>query len=267
MHVAWCILLGAVMVFPAQAQQNISATVGLTVLDFDYREYDQQGTQIDRETGILPGVGVGLQFHRGGLMVEADIAGYGNDVSYDGHTQRGRTLQTRTDELIISGVTRTAYTFAHTQHMHFAIKGMLGLRYWQRNIRSTPEARGLLEVYRWPYVAAGLDIAHRTIGDTSIGIEVAFIKAFASQLTVDFDGRYDRTTMPLTDGDGFTINLPLAITLGDALLTVSAHAELWRFPRSPDHLVTRDGQFSGAIVTEPESQTATYGLTLALTRR
>jgi len=117
-------------------------------MDFDYAEYDDDGTFLDGEKGNMPGIAINFLDHSGGtgFVTEFGLDFYKGTVEYDGHLQ---PLPTETDPIVIANVFMLPFktnTLETVTGIHFKIAkslttypslslyGQFGYKYWNRAI-------------------------------------------------------------------------------------------------------------------------------------
>lgn len=252
------------------APSFISATenglnFGLGLMRFDYAEYDDSNTFLDGETGFIPGVVLKYKSDHGQQYSEWVGKLYSNSINYDGQTQGGSPLKTKSGAIIFDTHYKLGFHLSPQQD-HRAYLGV-GFRYWYRNIRpgydinGNPVA-GLLEHYYWFYSVLGY-ATDFVINDTyNIGFDIRHTRMLNAKMDVDFLGynNYDNTQVNLGNRSGWRIAIPVKIKTGRQSLTVSPYYEMIDIGRSNNVRVTSNGIATASVIYEPRSETRNVGI-------
>jgi len=118
------------------------------IMNFDYAEYDDDGTFLDGEKGNMPGVAINFLGHsEGGFETEFGFDFYKATVDYDGHLQPSAS---ETDPVVIANVfmvpfktnTIETVTGLHAQiskaldaYPKLSLYGNFGYKFWNRAIQ------------------------------------------------------------------------------------------------------------------------------------
>lgn len=243
---------------------------GLSLLDFNYKEFDDDGSLLDREDGTLPGLIFGLERPRGPWVLGGRFSYYAGSVDYDGQTNTGTPITTRTDEKISEIEGRAEYWLRPEDR--WAVYGGLGYRYWARDIRPTRTAggqpvSGLFEVYDWWLVFFGTKVELYNKNASRWSLDLRVLRILAPELRVDATSQFDQARLDLGERYGMRLSLPWQYKLDKAThLTIEPYAEGWELGRSPTVPLTRNGVVIGTIF-EPRSETRNYGINLGFSRR
>jgi hypothetical protein len=246
---------------------SLDASAAVSIKRFGYKEYSDAGRLLDEESGNLPGAVLALGLAREDWRIEAELAGHGGTVDYDGQTTLGTPVRTRTDTALADASLRLArrYALARAEVTPYAGAGW---HYWDRDIRSTRTSGGtyvygLREVYRWYSIELGL----RAMVDTAVeslrvGLDLRGLRIVRPTMDFDGAGLYDRATLSLGERNGWRVAVPLEYSLGPAAtLRAELYAERWEFGRSATQNLTSGGVVVGTV-HEPRSESRMIGLTL-----
>lgn len=240
---------------------------GASVQDFLYREHNDLGEELNRESGALPGILLELERSKGPWHGSASLSFHANELTYDGTTQTGTPATSRTDERIYQAQAWGRYrlhqhdTLAH--HLRFG----LGYRGWERDINSTflPTGQfvyGLYEFYYWVYAAGGLSQTATISERAGITLDVTFATPLHTALAVDFKGE-SWDTLHLSMGEGWGLFMKLGwhhrLQRG-ARIGAAFVIEEWRFDKGNPGNVTQGGVATGQAFLEPANKTRIFGL-------
>lgn len=242
-------------------------SVGVGLLSFDYAEYDDSHKFLDGETGFIPGVIANYKINHGIYYSEWHARLHGNIIDYDGQTQGGTPLKTKSDALIID----THYKYGAYQGLqqNHAVYVGLGFRYWMRNIRPGQDINGnpvagLLEHYYWFYSMLGYTSDFVIKNKYNMGVDIRLTRMMQAKMDVNFLGykNYDNTQVNLGDRTGLRIALPVTFKNEKQPLTLSVYYEMIDIGRSNNVRVTSNGVPTAIVIYEPRSETRNIGLEL-----
>jgi hypothetical protein len=242
---------------PAQ----FNAEVGVSALNFRYKEFGDTGGLLDREEGYLPGAAFAIGARKGAWEVSAGGKWFRGRVDYDGQTNAGAPLKTKTDQAIIDVSASVGRWFAAP----LQVMPYLGVGYWrwQRDILATAISSALSETYSWGYAFAGvrLTAVHRDRFD--IDFDVRAIRPIQPKIEVDFGGSFDRASLDLHSRTGWRVATPVAWRFGSTKsLSVEPFWERQELGRSANGLLKRGGAPVGTLF-EPSSKSNNFGLTVS----
>jgi hypothetical protein len=247
----------------AEDREPVHAWLGPAVMDFDYKEYDD-GERLNHEHGTLYGLAGGVRSGLDAVSIEGNISWFGNDIRYDGQTQAGAPVRTRTDEEILDGSARIGWRFRRQQRLQYQLFGGVGYRRWQRDIESTSAATGVDETYSWWYGLFGGRGLYRANPRTTWLAEAQLLRPLEPELDVDFkDGPED---VRLNLGSEPGVRLSLAWRHAPAsgwFLEIMPFYAAWDIGRSRDRPLKQNGVVVGRVF-EPRSETRDYGIQASL---
>jgi hypothetical protein len=252
-------LPGAANAAQDEVRKPVDAWLGPSVMDFDYKEYDNGG-RLDHEHGTLYGLTGGLQAAREALLLEGEISWFGNDVNYDGQTQDGVPVRTRTDERILDGQARVGWRFRRQDKLQYQLYGGLGYRDWQRDIRSTPAAPGVKETYTWWYALIGGRGLYHVNQRTTWLAEAQLMRPVDPEIEVNFKNDLDDTRLDLGSKPGVRLSLAWRHELVSGWrLEIMPFYTAWDIGRSQSRSLKQNGVVVGSLY-EPRSETRNYGI-------
>jgi len=131
---------------------------GISLLNFDYKEYDINNVLLDKEDGTIPGLTFSLTRHWLNWSIDIKLDNHKGVVAYTGQTTTSIPVTSKTDTNILDYSFSINRWFTTQNNTRFAIYTGYGQHKWQRNIRSTTTnngtpVNGLDERY---YVSANL---------------------------------------------------------------------------------------------------------------
>lgn len=236
---------------------SFKTDIGISALRFDYAEFDDSGSVLDKEMGGIPGLSLKLSLRQADWEWETAGSYHQGQVPYDGQTNFGVPYQTRTDERIGDISLRLGHWFG--ERYPFMPFAGIGYRRWDRNILPGTLG-GLFESYRWKYIWAGSKWMVYHNGASSYTLDLGLLKPISPELIVDFKKAYNVEPVVYPEsklGLRLQLNSSFAIT-AHSDLSVEPYFEYWELGRSPS--VT-----AGAVTLyEPASKTRNAGLNLRL---
>lgn len=163
----------------AHADYRFAAS--LEGLYFDYGEADDTGSLND-ETGWLPGLSLNVNKILGSYSLGMDAGFYSGSVDYDGQTQDGADLQTRTEQRIyrVAGYLRW-----QPRERQYGLYARLGYWQWQRDIQPTQGTPGLFEHYHWQFIEAGLNAILWQPQKGSLSLDIGYAHIYDAGVEVD----------------------------------------------------------------------------------
>lgn len=263
--IRYCTVPAAVLLVfalaPARAADDATRLEGWlagSLTEFDYAE-TENGIELDREEGLLPGLNAGLHLARGALFAEGTLAATDGHVDY-----RSATVATRTDETILDVDVIAGRTLYDRDRTSLALYAGLGYRHWQRDIRSTATAFGLDETYRWWYGSLGVRATHALGARRQLRADLQLTRTLDPDIDIDFAAGYDSKNLALGEANGLRASLAFEQRLREGLsLFVSPWFEYWKLGRSDTELLYRNGLPVGTVF-EPRSTTRNLGVNVGV---
>jgi hypothetical protein len=232
---------------------------------FNYQEFDLQGTNLNSEEGLLPGIDLGLSHENGDWMFAGLFTCYNGQVSYDGQTQSGKPIQTKTDETLwyLGGDVGRRFTTPIVDVL--VLYGSLAYRLWERDIKGIKNVTGLFEKYHWWEVAAGTRIPFAQRKNGFWQLDSALLYIINPTLEVELPG-FDDPTLRLGEKIGMRVSLShtWSTPSSDMEISLKLFAQAWNFGRSKEEPLTMNGLGTAAMVSEPRSESRHWGITLAI---
>ncbi len=248
------------------AQQPLQGfTISQAAHYFNYTEFDDNGVELDKETGFIPGfqisylVGLGLNKHQLSFNVEY----FKGQVEYDGQLQSGAPFLTDTDETLFN------YGLKYTLNPALLLYGrddgrdvffMLSQHRWDRDILGRAGVSGLSEVYTWSEAAIGLMQQVYKNKKTQIVAEIGVLYIFNPKMEIDLrDFGFGRPDLSLGASGGLRLQLFYHHNVSKKMrLSTAAYYEAWDFGRSAN--LTIFSLSGSATIFEPESETRHAGV-------
>ena len=228
---------------------------GLSLARFDFKEFDAQGTRLLREDGFLPGLAGRWDgtFRQWSFGLAGELSG--GEVDYDGQTQAGMPLQTKTDELIYETKARIGWVVPLKSGFSSEFFGVLGYRGWERDIESTSTSGGVFETYRWVYGSVGFDGGYRSSPASIWHLRLEILQPLNPEVEVSLPS-FDNVTLDLGRETGWRVGVTNRRTLDPKKhLEFALEYTAWNLGRSSSKPLTRDGLQTGFVVSEPDSET------------
>lgn len=246
---------------------NVKAEVELSIapslLYFDYTEFSTGGTVLDNESGWMPGVQFQINKEFSSIWeVEIELGIYGGNVDYSGHTQAGNDHSTTTDETVyvLGANVKTPLTTA--VDLIFGLKDSE----WKRDINDNNGIYGLLEIYRWNEISAGIATEFLKTETQTWRVEASLLRIINPTLHVDLS-RADYGTTDLNLGEEWGGRLRLSWLHEHApnwQYDFNIFYEGWSFGRSNSRATT--GGVNSGTFYEPYSETQYVGVQLIITK-
>lgn len=244
----------------------VEIALGVDVTGFRYREFADDGRELNRERGELPGIRLIVQADDGIVLARLDSSLHAGSVDYRGETRAGRSARTRTDTRLITLAAEVGpWLDAEHNWNGFA---RLAHRNWVRDIQSTSTARGIHEEYRWYEVGVGLRRIWRVAGTAGWRHEVAAMLFRTTGGTVfveesSVSSARDDMTLDLGSEPGARLRYTATGGVGGWTLRIEPYLEYWEFGRSDDEVIRSNGSPTGLTMHEPRSESWRLGLSLA----
>lgn len=243
---------------------SFTGEAAVSLMHFDYREYRDNGSLLDRENGYLPGVSFSLARAVGGWEAMGRVSHHGDTIDYSGETEAGVPVQTSTSEKLTDISLQLGKDEAFGEGTPAKLYGGIGHRQWRRDIHSTATVRGLLENYRWSYVFLGALASLAQKDSFILALDMRLTRTVNPTIHVDFGGVYDSAMLSLKEKSGFRISLPATLPQANGLqLRIEPFWEEWHFGRSNTESITRNGVSVGTVF-EPRSESRAYGVNIGL---
>ena len=267
-HLNYTILLLLVMLFSRTATADRPEfEIGGGVIKFKYTEFNDSGVFLDGETGLIPGVVLKGRFSNTKGFV--DIVGnlHGNTIKYDGQTQGGTPLQTKSDAFILDHYVKLG-VHTNTARNNSPYIG-LGFRYWLRNIRPGYDVNGnsvagILEHYYWNYLLVGYEGRFSITDNVKIGFDLGYTLMLNGKMDVNFLGykNYDNAQVNLGNESGGRLSIPIEIKMRRSSLIVTPYYERINIGKSNTVRVTSGGVATATSIYEPRSETRNMGINI-----
>lgn len=258
-----------------ELNSNSEIFLGFSLLDMNYKEFDDTGFLLDREDGVLPGVTGQIVFP--GKSIDKILYGsfYSSTIDYDGQTQSGAPVQTDTDTDIIDVQFRVSETSSQQNQLY----GGVGYRYWRRDILSVGGVSGLLEHYNWFYALLGLRSTYFRNYNSELAFDFRITRMLKANMDIDFKGYsltgsapLDDKTVDLGKKTNFRFSMPWRVKVKDSYTwVVEPYFEQWDIGKSNTVNLTENGVLvvlpeCGGVcgVLEPRSETRNFGVNIQL---
>lgn len=236
---------------------------------FNYREYSDQGKLLDRESGFLPGLSLGINHFQGVWEIAGRLSYHAGDVAYTGQTNGGEHISTTTAQQLVSIELIVGHQFRQTEQIRPTLYFGTSSHFWLRDIQPTYTAsgvpvRGLSETYRWWQAFLGAKISGYKMSSIDWGLDARLTRTIAPKIKVDYSGLYDNSQLDLSERWGFRLALPMSYAMRHSTtLIIEPYLEKYALGRSaPTHL-TSQGVIRGTVI-EPDSIGNNYGIMLGI---
>ena len=235
----------------SDAHADYQFAVNLEGLYFNYEEADETGP-LNEETGWLPGLSLEINRTLGSYRLGLDAGLYSGSVAYDGQTQSGADLQTRTEQEIyrVAGYLRW-----QPPESWYGLYAKLGYWQWERDIQATPGTLGLSERYHWQFIEAGLSAKLWQSDERSLSLDIGYAHIYDAGLEVDLRPfGFGQATLEMGDASrGVVTRLGFIQPWNNSHhLELALTHQYWNFKQSEPE--TLSNGTNAITVREPESR-------------
>lgn len=240
--------------------------LGASLLDFTYKEFDDDDILLDREDGFIPGVILGYKQKRNEVYTDISFSYHATDIKYDGQTQAGDPVTTRSDADIYELQLKAGSYYYTTSSYKYFVYGGLGYRLWQRNIRSTAVATGIFEEYDWSYLMLGATFPISHSSASKLDFDIQYTKMLGANIFVELSTLgADDVDLALGKENGYRFSFPWQInTDNSSVWVIEPYYEFWEIGKSEVKPITSGGIPTGFVVWEPRSETSNVGVNFKL---
>lgn len=270
--------------FPLIAASNSEFQVGTGLMAFDYKEYgdgdkiyDQDESDdnifLDGESGLIPGLILKYQTTNNRSYVQWVGKLYYNQIDYDGQTQSGIPIKTKSDALIIDTHVKLGVKFLPSYGREQKVYTGLGYRYWYRNIQPTTinspgstnhgaAVAGLLEEYYWWYGLIGYEIGFDVSQNVKMGFDFRLTKMYSAKMDVDYFGfqSYENLSVNLGNRKGARFAIPIKIKGSTRSYQITPYYEMIDIGVSSYAPIVISGVKQNFGAVEPRSKTRNIGI-------
>jgi len=255
-------LLGVFCTATQAAPSSNSTRLALSFMDFGYKEFNDNDEILNREDGLLPGLTLSMDNKVGNWLMTGELSLHDNDVLYDGQTQTGTPLKSRTDETILDFSLKIRENLIGENIFLEQLYYGMGYRYWKRDIRSTKTpsgtpVSGLLEIYQIPYVFLGSRWDFAKSEHINWSLDLRLTHTVLSKMTLEL---FEGTTLDLGERFGGRFSLTVEYLSKKAKnFYIEPFYEYWQFGKS-------DIRFNSGLgnIYEPRSTTNNLGVNIGI---
>lgn len=231
--------------------------------NFHYKEYNDFGVLLDREDGNIPGVGVAVAKDWGDHSSILNASFSRETVKYDGRTAGGSLLTTDTKEQIVDVTALILWAGTQSENHPNLITG-IGYRKWDRDIQATASTNRLREIYKWPYWIVGVNFAVWQHSHWKIGFDWRLTRTIKPSIYVKLPG-FDNVNLDLGTENSFRVSVPISYQINpNHLMLFEAYYQTWNVGNSRTQRLYTNGSPTAYSVSEPESFTEVYGVSLSV---
>lgn len=256
----------------AQPEAGRTLLISGAALNFDYQEFNSNEKRLNQEEGVIPGLVVRLGQAYDHWLIVGDFSYYDGDVTYNGQTNIGTPVTTRTDQKIVDVAVHAEYWQVTASGFHYALYFGAGYYYRERDIQPTRTitgvpVSGLFETYQWWFGFLGAKTPLYESGRVRWLLDARFTRPVNPSITVDFNGLSDRVRLDLGERWGVRWALPWRYAMNQATsFVIEPFVESYELGRSAIMPLTRNGVTIGAV-NEPRSENFNYGLMVGVQQR
>jgi opacity protein-like surface antigen len=223
------------------------------VENFEWKEFDDDGSQFLKESGPLAGVGglldvdTGIGFHLQGI---GEV--FFGRIDYDGATQAGKPVDSKTKYSGFLAEADLMVPLKVTPRFYLKPYAGGGGRIWQREIEDSGEARGYEEYWSTIHGILGIGAAVKARPDTEWFGKAAVKMPIDNRVTYDFSDLGGPDDTQVEPGKKASSYFEAGIRFKN--VTVAGYYEQMKFSKSD----TADAD--GVLVFQPESEAKIIGL-------
>ena len=234
--------------------------LSLSFMNFSYKEFDDDDDLLNREDGLLPGISLSIDNQVRKILMTGELSFYVNDVLYQGQTQSGIPVDSRTDTFIYDFSLSITHLLTGKSLLPERIYYGIGYRHWDRNIRDTETdtgipVMGIHEVYRLPYVLLGSRWNFARSDNFSGSLNLRITHTVASEMFVNL---FEGTTLDLGEKLGGRASLIFTIPSGNRKnYYIEPFYDFWQIGKS-------DPEYNSGVgnIYEPRSTTNNMGVNI-----
>lgn len=266
------LILAAPGATSAQPLERWTLSVGGSAQNYGYREVSDSGHLLNKETGGLPGVALSLGYAFDQWQIVGDLHHHRGDVTYEGKTNNGIPITTRTNQSLSRVSMRAEYWPITVTAVNYALYFGAGLHDQVRDIQPTRASSGapvsgLFETYQWWLGFLGAKMVMHQSDRVNWQIDARLTSTVKPTVTIDFNGRFDTTRLELGERWGVRLELPWKYSLSpNTQIMVVPFAEKHTLGRSSTTALTSRGIPTGAIY-EPRSESRNFGFQIGVSQR
>jgi hypothetical protein len=259
------ILFSLAVFFCGHAHADFAVDIQHSLTYFHYREFNDTGTRLNKEEGILAGASGFIAYDSGPAEVSISATHLAGKIDYDGQTQGGLAHSTKTSEQLSSIDFMAAYQPATIGWLSFYLN--ISGHQWTRDIKARLSVSGLEEVYSWCRYALGTAIQFPLSQTDDVDIDIAYGVIRNADVVVKLDRHgfgKPRLALPgrpwLSFGLGLTRRLQQNATVG-----IDIRYQRFEFGRS-ENMALNNGT-TLITIHEPRSETESLQLALGVSFR
>jgi hypothetical protein len=224
------------------------------VESFEWKEYNNDGSRILKESGPLAGIGGSLDLDtRKGFHVEGLGDAFFGRVDYDGATQAGDPVTTKTKYAGFLAEANLVVPLNIGPRFTVSPYGGAGGRVWRRELEDSGEALGYVEYWSTFYGTLGIRAAARIGSKAELFGKAAVKMPFYNRVNYDFSNLGGPDNVEVEPGKETGPYAELGLTIGDFML--AGFYEEMKFSKSNFADIGND-----IIVWQPESKATIFGV-------
>lgn len=246
--IIYCIFISILYSSSLLAELIVEASI--KALHFNYEEFDQSGKSFNEEDGVIPGLSLVISGTTNQFTNSIGFEAYDGRVDYDGMTQSGIPLTSKTDETLY----RLFYRLDWSPENHaVTLYGKTAWQQWDRDIQSTGITSSLFERYQWWTLEAGAVVPLFTDDIDSWQFEFGILNTTGGTIEIDLSRQgFGKPVLNLGSGSGLTTTILYQRKLtGRSELGLNLQYQHWKFGRSNTETISNN--VININITEPRS--------------
>ncbi len=229
----------------------IKLEASIKSLYFNYEEFDLSGDTFNEENGSIPGISLTIFKTANNFTNSFSFESYGGRVDYDGMTQSGAPLKSKTDETLYRLFYRVDWS---PEEFDNTLYGKILWQRWDRNILPTTISSSLFEQYQWWVLELGFTLPVYRYQTSFWLFEFGILKTTHGTIEIDLSRQtFGKPELSLGSGSGLNTSLIYQYTINTRnQIGFSLQYQHWEFSRSNTQSIS-----NGIItfdITEPESE-------------
>lgn len=240
---------------------------GVLLYCFDYKE-TLPDTLKSTETGWLTGIMLGYEYFgiSNPVMVKANMEYTYSYTKYDGTTQTGTPITSRTHNRILDLEATIGFIALRPSFSHLLLMPYIGFGYrnWYRGL---VDNNSYYEIYSWYYLPIGCRGEYILTSVITVGLDISYWKMMEGKIKVALsrlDSGYNNPESNLGNKCGYKIKIPVKYRFHTSWnLLFEPWYEYFEIGRGETFDITYNGSQWGQGY-EPPSKTCQFGVTIAV---
>ena len=240
--------------------------LGLSLSSFEYEETNNE-TLLNSESGQINGGLLEWRLDKQPFFFAFEISADHGTVDYDGLTQNGNFVETRSTYLRKKFQLEAGRIYRLSEKWLLSPTLQIGYNDWTRRIRAVSNINGLREEYRYWFAKFGATIEYSLPAKQNIRLTALAQQPIDAEITVEFENDLDTTVLNMDEKTGFSLALAWNIPITRSLdIETELFYTLQKFGRSDEDQLSRNGTPVGTVFS-PDNETTTAGASITVSKQ